>query len=505
MIGHAALMYRTERGGTAKSLEELQRADCCPGTYNKDDLVCPDGGTYTMSADGMHGVCSHHGHARHLVPCCETPLAWVYPDEAREYERFRNEYNNYWRTYFDPIALRIQVTPERYRVETIVLPLINNSIYTGLARMLGGKPEPLDALPVPKRNILSVAAHINKETLPKEANLGEWLGFVQKNLPVDTKDLLARGLGDQISLNLCDSPLLFDLDMPRFFNLMFGNFNANLQNLSNQDWLLTFLITSLNSPLYVAVPVRDVKVVDSFLKALDMVLASRRDEQAGLGWFSLDQDFYKNELPGGVTARCQSLSLGPVKWRFYWARIGSGLYVASKASVLKDLAEAEIAHVEGREKAGTESDTIAHGLVRLRARNWNQVLPDYRLGWAENNRLACLRNLGPLASAGRAVLASAEGKGEKNRQGLSDDMQRLADQMYAVHFFCPEGGQYLLSPDGRSCTCSVHGSARDPKQPLAANENNGPGKLLNTFGGLSASLTFLEDGLHAVVILERQK
>ena len=43
----------------------------------------------------------------------------------------------------------IQATPERYRLETIVLPLLDNSIYTSMARMLGGKPEPLDALPVP--------------------------------------------------------------------------------------------------------------------------------------------------------------------------------------------------------------------------------------------------------------------------------------------------------------------------------------------------------------------
>ncbi len=84
-------------------------------------------------------------------------------------------------------------------------------------------------------------------------------------------------------------------------------------------------------------------------------------------------------------------------------------------------------------------------------------------------------------------------------------MRRLADQMYGVHFFCPEGGRYVLAPDGRSCSCSVHGSARDPKQPLAASDSHGPGQLLNSFGGASASLTFLEDGLHAVVILERQK
>jgi hypothetical protein len=504
MIGHAAMMYRTEYGQAPKSLAELERAECCPGAFNKDDLVCMDGGKYSLSADGTNGVCSHHGHARTLVPCAETPLAWVFPDEAKEYENFLTQYNNYWRTYFDPIALRIQVTPQRYRLETIVLPLINNSIYTGLERALRGKPEPLDALPVPKRNIFSVAAHINKaallEDVAPERNLRQTLGLAEG----DVRELLTRGLGDAVSLHLCDSELMFDLDLPRFFNLMFNDFNLASRKLSDQDVLLTFMVASLNSPVYLAFPVRDAKIVDRFLNELDKVLTVKAREQQSMGWFSFGQDFYKSKLAADSLVRSYSFSLGPVKWRFHWARIGKGLYVASKPDILKDLVEAETARAEGKE-AAADADATAHALVRLRARNWNAVLPDYRLGWAENNRQACLRNLGPLTSAGRAVVAQSAPGPERDGAALGQAAQRLADQMYAVHFFCPEGGHYVLAPDGRSCSCSVHGSARNPKQPLAANDRDGSGKLLHNFGGLTASLTFLDDGLHAVVLLERRK
>ena len=44
-------------------------------------------------------------------------------EEADEYNAFLTEYNQYWRTFFDPIGIRIKVSPERYRLETIVLPL----------------------------------------------------------------------------------------------------------------------------------------------------------------------------------------------------------------------------------------------------------------------------------------------------------------------------------------------------------------------------------------------
>lgn len=506
MIGHAALMYRTEYGQAPKSLKDLERAECCPGTFNKDDLVCMNGGTYTLSADGLHGVCSHHGHADRLVPCCETPLAWVYPDEAKEYERFRVEYNNYWRSYFDPIALRIQATPERYRLETIVLPLINNSIYTGLERTLRGKPEPLDALPVPKRNIFSLAVRFNKEQLLKDVNLDDQVrtivaapGGARADLDVST--FLNKGLGDQVGIHICDAVPLFDLDVSQFFSWLFNDFRGNSVHFNPRDASLLFALTSFNSPLYLSFPIRDEKIVDGFLKDLDKALTVRTREGGTLsGWFSTTEDFYKVPLNGGVLMRSHAFQLGPLKWRFHWARIGKCLYVASKPDILKDLVEAE-----GKGEAKADRDTTGHALIRLRARNWNQVLADYRLGWAENNRQACLRNLGPLASAGRAVMAATENKPPREGDALNEEMRRLADGMYGVHFFCPEGGRYVLAADGRSCSCSVHGTAGEQKQPLAASDATGPGKMLQNFGGLTASLTFLEDGLHAVVIVERQK
>ena len=356
MIGHASLMYRTEYGRAAKSLTDLEHADCCPGRFNKDDLVCMDGGKYTLSADGLHGVCSHHGHADRLAPCCETALAWVFPDEAREYERFRNEYNNYWRTYFDPIALRIQVTPRRYRMETIVLPLINNSIYMGLASMLGGKPQPLDDLPVTRRNIFDVSVRLNKHELLKGVNLDEQVlsllvspGGMRNGL--DASTLITKGLGDQVGVHVCDAVPLFDLDSTQVFSGLFNDFRNNTRNISTGNWPLIFALTSFNSPLYLSFPVKDEKIVDDFLKRLDKVLAVRvRERGTTGGWFPTTEDFCTVPLKAGVIMRSHAISFGPIKWRFHWARIGKGLYVASKPDLLKDSGG-------GRENTGREQGT----------------------------------------------------------------------------------------------------------------------------------------------------
>ena len=142
---------------------------------------------------------------------------------------------------------------------------------------------------------------------------------------------------------------------------------------------------------------------------------------------------------------------------------------------------------------------MGHGMLRMRPKNWNQVLTDFRLGWAENSRDACLNNLGPLANLGRAFPNAKGDDAQANGRLL-----RESDKLYGVHFFCPEGGRYTLAPDGKTCQCSVHGAMLSPRQATAPAENGTTGKLLKNFTGLTATLTFLEDGLHAVVTIDRR-
>ena len=82
MIGHAALMYRTQTGKAAASLAELAEADCAPGEFGKGKFACPEHGEYTLAADGLTGVCSHHGYASYLTPCCEIETTHVTEAEA---------------------------------------------------------------------------------------------------------------------------------------------------------------------------------------------------------------------------------------------------------------------------------------------------------------------------------------------------------------------------------------------------------------------------------------
>jgi hypothetical protein len=490
MIAHAALLFRTEHGRAPKSLDELREAGCCPAGFN-EELNCSHGGCYALAEDGMSGVCTCHGRSHDLTPCAEIDLDEVSGEEADAYSVFLDNYAHYWRSYFDPIALRLQITPERYRLETIVLPLIDNSIYSALARVLGGQPEALDALPVPKRNIFSLMFRINKEELHKDANpkdgdaetkeddllggLGGLLDLVGDDAKeLDLRGLLKDGIGNQVGVHVYDHDTTFYLSLPGVLGL--GGGNVSLEGSG-----IGLMVGALNSPGYLAVPVSDAKVVDEFLDRLDTFLAKMARQMSGEGF---SQEVYRLRS-SAVKARGYTIGYGPVKFRVFWARIGDGLYLATKPYILDDIAAA------GAVEPGPE----AHAMFRARPQNWDKVLGDYRLAWAENQRAGCIDNLGPLSSVGRALHASSDAGGW--------DTRHVAEQVYGVRFTCPEGGRYVWSPDGKTCSCSVHGSALEPRQGLTPSKH-GLHELLRDFRGLTTTFTFLEDGLHAVLNVERK-
>jgi hypothetical protein len=723
MIGHAAVLYQTQFGKVPATLDDLFQSGCAPGVFGRGNLVCSCGGTYSLSQDGLSGVCTHHGRPGAMVPCCEIALDEVTPDEAKAYEQFEREYSQYWRTFFDPIAIRMQIKPDKYRLETIVLPLIDNSLYTGLASVLGGEPATLEIPPVPDSNIFSVVVKLDKEMLlarsgwtppepqardsiskarqisadaqkmrqialgmhnyhdvhkrfpanasysdekkpllswrvlllpylghdtlyrrfhldepwdsehnrqligdmPKiylatdrvptkpgtttfvrvvgadtlctgtdaalrirdtrdgtsntaltvqvgEERAVEWtkpddvpfnkqslrkslfsyfedvalIGFSDgstrvlpdsvadetlwaiftraggetvsnvgrpvsnrnPSLPMDLGEFvgpefeqqlgmfLTKGLSDKIGFHVCDTEPMFDFQLIGFLGQSLGSFSGRGGLGMDDDFLpIVLAIASLNAPVYVSVPLEDTDVTDEFLNSVDDALArfARRPERNM--FFQFQKDFYQLPLSDGTSARSMGLQLGPVKWRFFWARIEESLYVASKVEVLEQLVQA---HISDGAADTTGHAEECHAMMRIRPENWKRVLPSYRLGWAERHRLSCLHNVGRLSNLARLQTATSA-VGEET--AVDDSFQRMAAEVYGVQFFCPEGGDYHA--DGHQVTCSIHQNAADPRQRAVPREDGTIDRMLRQFKGMTVGLTFLEDGLHAVVTIDR--
>lgn len=728
MIGHAAGLYQTEQGIRPDSLAQMEQARCTPGKFGEGALVCPDGGTYSLEPDSSCGVCSVHGRPGALIPGCEIPLSTVSPFEAEMYRQFVNQYNQYWREFFDPIAVRIQVQPERYRVETIILPLIDNSIYTGLAMALGGEPKPLDLPPVSQRNIFTVALKLNKQRLLQEAgwapptseldqrtreeaarrasaeNLAR-LGIAMHNhhdvfghfppaavaqrgqtkfkhphswrvailpfldqrvlydqynfdepwdsehnkkllqqmpavfrspdapadstsasyfalvgpgtvfddergmdirqimdgtsntillveaerdipwtkpedIPYDPKkplpklgearlvvlcdgsvgrlsetidektaralitraggeviqhegnvepvprrptrrddpfglnqlthgmlderevyEFVTQGLGDRIALHVYDADPLFDFQLVGFLGRMLGSFAAGRPGgMDSEVLLIAPLIASFNTPISVSVPVEDSRIADRFLSRLDTVLAELARRPPEGFFFPIEKDFYALPIGQELAARSFGIQIGPVKLRFFWARIGEAIHIASKPFILEDLAAMWQADDSSASHPTNSADSTGHAMMRIRADHWNRVLPAYRLGWAERHRMACVDNVGRLSSLARLAVAQQQ---HDDACDIATQTARLAHRLYGVEFFCPEGGSYLAADDGKTVSCSVHGCAVHPRQAAVGRHDGAIDAMLRELSGLTATLTFLEDGLHAVLTIDR--
>jgi hypothetical protein len=88
-------------------------------------------------ADRQVAVSDAYNTIHFATPLIELPIDKITPAEAQEYGRFRDEYAKLWRTYFDPIGLRLSLDAHRVRVETHILPLAGSDQYRALRDMVG--------------------------------------------------------------------------------------------------------------------------------------------------------------------------------------------------------------------------------------------------------------------------------------------------------------------------------------------------------------------------------
>jgi hypothetical protein len=515
MIGHAALMFRTEHGRPPQSLKELAEKKCAPGTFGAGNLTAADGGTYSLSADGLHGVHSRYGQMGFLTPNIELPVSEVTGREAYEYTQFLNEYNQYWRQYFDPIALRLRSNAQQYRVETIILPLIDNSIYTSMASVFGGKPEPLDVLPLPAGNIFSLSVRFNKEKVLEQ------IGLDQKTLARELSDatpsqmlsqqtaekslqVLEEGFGSQIGIHVYDAKPVIDLNLSELMGWSLRETAGRRSDfMSSIGLAVAGGVLALTSPFYISLTVKDAQMVDDYLREVESVLSR---PLTGIREINLEN--YRFSLtpepltPGerakaGQLAYSSSIKFGPVKLRFFYARIGNALYITNRPEILSDLKGASV-----NVATNNDSDASGHAMVRLRPQNWNLVRKDYQLGWAENQRLACHQNLGPLSSVARISHSTLQRADDPPRE-IAPEILTEAESIYGVQFSCPDQGRYLLR-GGSSVYCSVHGQSWEAIQPMIPTPESSAENMMKSFQGGLATLEFTEDGLRAVVRIDRK-
>lgn len=192
-------------------------------------------------------------------------------------------------------------------------------------------------------------------------------------------EFITRGLGDRIGLHVYDGEPAFDFQLTQFLGQTLGSFAGSRR--LNDNFIPAFLlIASLNSPVYVSLLLEDADITDTFLTHLDTLVAPLARRNVETGFFRLERDFYTLPIAENVAARSLGISFGPIKWRFFWARIGNNLYVATQPEVLQDLTRLSAPHATSPASPGADAGPAAHAMVRIRPEHWKQMLPNFHHG-----------------------------------------------------------------------------------------------------------------------------
>ncbi|HEY3801961.1 MAG TPA: hypothetical protein VGL61_05110 [Kofleriaceae bacterium] len=182
----SALLYGWIYGRSPASANELVDAKL----LGRDDLAHHDGAAIAWQPG--EAPRSSWGTPAAMTPLIDLPPVVTVTEAERDaYARFASTYEGYWRSYIDPIAIRIAVAADTLAVDMRVLPLIDASDYRKLLEIVGDARIAVRPLGTGARAVVGLGA-----TAIAEASSG--LGMFLREAP----DL--KWLGDWAAIGVDD-------------------------------------------------------------------------------------------------------------------------------------------------------------------------------------------------------------------------------------------------------------------------------------------------------------
>jgi hypothetical protein len=471
MLNNASLFYRMEQGRSPTALTEL-----IEGRYiDSRKLVCPHGGAYAIDAKGDTCSCSLHNRLRYLTPNAELTTLQVSRQEQQEYERYKQRYQAFWQTVFDPIAVRVTVAP-RVKFEVCVLPFANGSLYQQVRSWVADKPQPLATTHIAPSAVASLGAVVGRKEI---AQFLRAIPGVPDVLEADPTLTDLSWLGDRVSLHFCDGETVLEIDPTRLRALDLLGTRATVF----QQSIVATAVTATNLPVYFTVDVEDRDKANRLLEMLSSRIFLKKGEL-----FTLPTALDAYRLPDYKNHAMYVLSfqLYVVKVRLHVALVGDQLVGATKPHILKEVIDAAAVKEPGK-------PADAHLLLRWNRRALKLLADDVQLYWEEKARLACHRNIMSiqlLAQLYDTPIAQVD---------------RLSEAKYGVTYYCPDHGAYGWDSRRDQVMCSVHGNRQFSRQIPTEGRPTAFTRFIDSLDEVVARLRFQDDALIATVEIARAK
>lgn len=414
-----------------------------------------------------------YGRIGFFTPNLETDLLKVSEEEARLYAEFADKYKDYWRDYFDPIGIRVKMS-DGLKIETCILPLVNNSVYDGLTAASGGRPVTFGAGQLTGETG-SLYVKFNRDELLKMAGreADELWQALTDELGMSRDDLLSI-FGNTIEVHMLDARPLVDFDPTPLVGLLLGSGGAERSHVVAG----MFAVSSMFHPLRLSLAIADEKKAAQALECLDKFIAKKaagaqsRDfgEQLVIDHYFLEHE--KSRI------RVLKLSFAHVlNFRFYYALADGRLHVTTTEEYIRKVLSEKPNRAAGR----------IQGNVRLTFRPGEMVAGRgvYETGIAESVRTASFKNFGTLALLGM----------------LFPDERDLPGRCLAEFGFKPvsSGGTYLVDRRTFDVTDSCFGATGNSRlNPSAVKQGAGIERFFK-IAKFDLTLRFTPEGIMTTV------
>jgi hypothetical protein len=392
-----------------------------------------------------------------------------------------------WRQYFDPIGMRFSVRDSEVRLDTYILPLLQNSAYNQLREQVGGGTTKLLPPGRSGKTLVQLQTHLN----PREGLRGEMISA----LSIFDGKCSFDFLGDWFLVRLDDSPVFAKLA-----ELFLEEEGAQPLDLDPRDNLdLLFQI-----PLTVGVEIRNALPLGAILGAARTSVLTALP--GAISWAPLEQP-YKGvsivrvqDVQGTLGAAVGFLQAGkearPIRPAIYYALIDGAFYVSLTEGGIRSVIDDAMARKEGKapdRKAEAVSVNSSLYLAPGAAVEARELIARL-LEWAvQHQALANSPVLYPLYHAGLV-----------GKDASQKEVEAAALKYLAFVPVSPDGAPYEYDPRTDEVLNRRHGSLAQPRSHKELAKDSPLWRFFEQVASLRADLRFREDGIHTVLTLTRK-
>ncbi len=388
-------------------------------------LAAPRGfeglGALSFSPTGIRS--ERYGTLEFMIPVVEMPLPKVTEAEAQAYTWFRDGYQQNWRRYFDPIALRLYVSDEEVALDGTVLPLIAGTEYRELVQLTSGQSlQPGDADPH-EETLVRFVMSLNPESEPVRE-----VGSMAVSFAPGLQGNLLSWLGRYVSIYA---------DQDDYWVQLAATDNPEKFAKENLDRL----------PVAILVDVSSAMKVTAFLASVRAFV-----EQVAPGMTLWEPLTYKGQAYVKVspTAAAREEDL-PERLALYYAVTGKSLLITLSEDLLKRALKRQAARAEGKD-TGRYVPGLAGRQVGLQAAGEVVGLlePVIRREAGQQMQRASFANL-PILNEWKRVFP------ERNPV-------EVHEAVFRTRLVCPGGGSYEWDAAAHTMHSTAYGHNGMPKE-----------------------------------------